>query len=186
MAKAVPTRHQLNAAVPLIYREMGQLFAYATWFMEVRPVIAAVFPEKSRQYVMVQDSIVIATVLALRKLNEFFRKRPSNDDERDDDLRAYDYPGFTKTGDLLLPEDFREIHKRIGHMTYREVDTGKASYELYEAVARVLPRCIEFLDHIRGTICLDQQQRDDIGKVRDGLMTFWSSWETAKQAGAAI
>lgn len=69
-------------------------------------------------------------------------------DERDDDLRAYDFPGFKDTGDFLHPNDYEQLHKRVGHMTLRQARDGKISWEIHDAVKMAIAKSLPFLDFL--------------------------------------
>lgn len=184
MQKSTPTRQQLEDAIALIYHEMGCLYAYWVWWTQARPILLAneQFRENSMQYALMQNSAIVITLLAVRKMNEFFKARPEKNDERDDDLRAYDFPGFDNMGVVINPKDFSEIHKRIAHMTYRQVDFGKVTYELYDAVGLVLPKCIKFLDYVRNTFYAgSENKKKDIEIVQKGLIAMRWHWDSERQ-----
>jgi hypothetical protein len=187
MPRQAPIQQQLESAVPMIYHEMGQLFAYWVWFTQARPVLLSKFPQNSMQYGIMQNAAITASLIAVRKLNEFFKSRPANDNERDDDLRSYDYHGFAGVGSVIHPEDFREIHKRIAHMTYQEIDRGKVSYELYDAVGLVLPKCIAFLEHLRTTFFAGHEDKmKDMEIIQKGLIAMRFGWEREKIKAAQL
>jgi hypothetical protein len=126
------------------------------------------------------------SLLAVRKLNEFFKSCPKDNNEQDDGLRAYDYPGFTKTGAVINLEDFKEIHKRVAHMTYREVNYGKVIFELYEAVELLLPRCLEFLEYVKNSFYSgSENQKKEIETIQNGLLQMRQSWEEEHQRQTA-
>jgi hypothetical protein len=172
-----PTQSQLEKAIQLVCDEMGHLFSYWVWWTQARPILIEKFPEDSLQCKAMQNATVITSLLAARKLNEFFKARPS-EDERNDDLRAYDYPGFKDTGHLIPPADYKIIHKRVAHMTYHPVTHGDVSYEMLEAVRLVFPRCVGFLEHAATALYstrLDKLQAIETMMV--GLSTIYLRWE---------
>ncbi len=182
MPKPIPTPSQLKEAIRLIHGEMAHLFAYWNWWTQARPILLGDVrfnTDKSMQFALIHNSAIVTSLLAVRKLNEFFDARPK---KQNDDLRAYDYPGFTRTGAVINPEDFKEIHKRIGHMTYREVDYGKVTFELYEAVDLLLPRCLEFLEHVKNSLYSDSEnKRKEIETIKSGLLAMQQSWKEEYQ-----
>ncbi|MCU0784759.1 MAG: hypothetical protein MUF81_12110, partial [Verrucomicrobia bacterium] len=158
------------------------LFAYWNWWTQARPILLGDVrfnTDKRMEYALIHNSAIVTSLLAVRKLNEFFKARPKANNERDDDLRAYDYPGFARTGAVINPEDFQEIHKRIGHMTYREVDYGKVTFELYEAVELLLPRCLEFLEYVKKSFYSGaENKRSEIEIIQKGLLAMRQCWKT--------
>lgn len=183
MAKSLPTREQLDAAMQTLYTEMGHLFAYWIWWTRAKPLLLKdeQFGENPTFLKFMQNSAVTTSLLALRKLNEFFKCRPPENNERDDDLRAYDY-GFSNTGMVLKPEDFQELHKRIAHITYREVDAGKVSYEIYYGVGLIMPKCLEFLEHVRTTLYRDMvEKQKEVQRFQMALSGMRRKWEDEKR-----
>jgi hypothetical protein len=180
MTKTIPTQSQLNKAIPLIYGEMTHLFAYWNWWTQARPILlsdARFNTDKRMQYALMHNSAIVTSLLAVRKLSEFFKNRPAEDNERADDLRAYDFPDFTKTGAVINPKDFQEINKRLAHMTYRAVDYGKATFELYNAVELLLPRCLEFLEYIKNSFYSgSENKRNEIEIIKKGLLDMRQAW----------
>src|SRR5437868_3036771 len=106
MPKAPPSHQQLESAIPIIYHEMGQMFAYYFWW-HAREILSREtgFREDGMPHGTLQNSAIVASLLAVRKLNEFFKTRPPNNNERDDDLRGYDFPGYTATGSVIPADD---------------------------------------------------------------------------------
>jgi hypothetical protein len=58
-------------------------------------------------------------------------------------------------------------------MTYRQVDFGKATYELFDAVGLVLPKCIKFLDYVRNTFYAGSEtKKTEIEIIQKGLIAM--------------
>lgn len=126
---------------------------------------------------MQRNAAALASLMAIRKLTEFFKARPEKD-EKDDDLRAYDFDGFTQLGEVLHRDDLPELHKRIAHMTYREIQFGQASYEVKIAVTDlVVPRCLCFLDYLESTFfATDDLAKEEVRKARRGVVGMVEKW----------
>lgn len=105
-----PTREQLERTVPEILRVINQSHGLLAWY-EWRLSIPRL--TDGAEGVIIWNAVFEGTLLNLRKLNEFFIPRRNHD--RDDDIRATDFPGFTGQCQFLSSNDLAEIHKRFAH-----------------------------------------------------------------------
>src|SRR4051812_30264874 len=99
-----PSQAELDQSVEHIIYVMNQCSTYFVWWVHIKPRLIADLHPDGAYMTIINNSAIEATLLFVRKLNEFFRERPKND-ERDDDLRAYDFPGFKAVGMFLHPGD---------------------------------------------------------------------------------
>lgn len=180
MKRRTPTRDELKRSLSTVYEEIGALYTWYIWWVYARTVLEddEFVGKASGHYVILNNAALHSSVLATRKLAEFFKVRPKIE-ERDDDLRAYDFPGFDDLGDIMLREDLTEIHKRVAHMTYREIEAGPASYQLKIAVHELLlPRCLSFLEYLeRLFFAEDQDGKEDVQKVRFHILGMTKNWD---------
>ncbi len=135
-ARVSPSQAELDKSVEDIIYVMYQCSTYFVWWVHIKPKLS--HPERQASHLtIIQNSIIEATLLFVRKLNEFFKDRPK-EDEQDDDLRAYDFAGFKGVGVFLHPTDYQQLHKRVGHMTLKQVREGKVAWEIHGAVKLAL------------------------------------------------
>lgn len=67
---------------------------------------------------ILSNSILEASLLFIRKLNSFFTKSKLNREQ--DDVYAFDFPGFMNYGWFLSKPEMDELSIRVGHITLRE------------------------------------------------------------------
>jgi hypothetical protein len=84
-----------------------------------------------------------ASLMNLRRLNEFFRPAPR---QHADDLHAGQFPGFPAR-ELLPKEIVTDIHKRIAHVTWDPVEAD-VQFRLTKLLHMAAARSIEFLDYL--------------------------------------
>jgi hypothetical protein len=178
MQRRTPTTDELKRGLSTVYDEIGALYTWYIWWVYARTILEDddFVGKTSGHYVILNNAALHSSVMATRKLAEFFKVRPKNQ-EKDDDLRAYDFPGFDGLGDIMR-EDLTEIHKRVAHMTYREIEAGPASYQLKIAVEELLlPRCLIFLEYLEHTFFADDEdEKDNVRKVRSGIIGMTENW----------
>src|SRR5260370_7845255 len=108
---------------------MYQCCAYFLWRHQIRPGLSQHSEADGAYLQVIENSIIEGTLLFIRKLNEFFKQRP-NRDEKDDDLRAYDFLGFKNLGEFIMQKDYEQLHNPVVHMTLRVSRAGKVGWEM--------------------------------------------------------
>ncbi|PTY03003.1 hypothetical protein DB347_22675 [Opitutaceae bacterium EW11] len=173
------TKEELTKAADRVFHNISQLFGYYAWVGKIAPTLAS--KDEGAQghlyFVLAQNAVVDGYLINLRRLNEFFSKRPDKSkDEEDDDLRAYHF-GFPEIGRFLDPQDMKELHKRIAHSTNRTALVGDVSYEAKQAAELALKHAFQFLEHILRTFYTDGSPESN--SMKDAcivLIGLWSSW----------
>ena len=110
---------------------------------------------------IVNNASVEAQLLFLRKLNEFFESLPA---KKEDDLRAEHYFGFKSLpGPFLSGEDEAELHKRVGHVTLKEVREQKKDWTklIRGSVPVAIDRSLEFFRFLRDSDQVSNSTRED-------------------------
>ena len=146
-ARVSPSQADLDKSVEDIIYVMYQCSTYFVWWVHIKPKLNHHLQQDSLYLKITQNSMIEATLLFIRKLNEFFKDRPKVE-EKDDDLRAYDFPGFTGVGTFLSPADYQQLHKRVGHMTLQQVREGRVSWEIHDAVKLAVAKSAAFLNFL--------------------------------------
>ncbi len=120
-----PRPDELEKAIDDIgYVILQACVAHDLYHIEVIPVLRKNgMPEETIS--IVNNASLEAQLLFLRKLNEFFEPVPA---KKADDLRAEHYFGFKSPGPFLSNEDEAELHKRVGHITLKEVRERKKDW----------------------------------------------------------
>lgn len=176
---ATYTKEELTAAADRVFHNISQLFGYYAWIGKIAPSL------ESRgegapghfHFLLVQNAVVDGFLINLRRLNEFFSKRPEKPkDERDDDLRAYHF-GFPEIGHFLEKGDMDDLHKRIAHSTSRTALHGDVSYQAKHATELALTHSFQFLEHLLRTYYTDGSSESE--KMKGAcivLIGLWTSW----------
>jgi hypothetical protein len=109
---------------------------------------------------IVNNASLEAQLLFLRKLNEFFASLPA---KKEDDLRAEHYFGFKSPGPFLSDEDEAELHKRVGHITLKEVREQKKDCTklITGSVPVAIDRSREFFRFLRDADQVSSSMRED-------------------------
>ena len=175
-----PSQGELDKSVEDIVYVMSQCSTYFVWWVHIKPKLTGHVHADCAHMTIIHNGVVEATLLFVRKLNEFFRERPKVD-EKDDDLRAYDFPGFKAVGPFLHPGDYEQLHKRVGHMTLQQVRSGKVSWEIHNAVKLALAKSVSFLDFLVDDLySSNADRREYVSSARGALLRLSKEMEKAK------
>jgi hypothetical protein len=157
-----PTPDELEKAIDDIgYAILQACIAHDLYHIEVVPVLRKNgMPEGTIS--IVNNASLEAQLLFLRKLNEFFESLPA---KKEDDLRAEHYFGFKSSGAFLGDEDEAELHKRVGHITFKEVRERKKDWTklIRGSVPVAIDRSLEFFRFLRDSDQVSSSKREDAG-----------------------
>jgi hypothetical protein len=104
-------------------------------------------PDKYRSnYNVFRNSLLEAHLLFIRKLNAFFSSQKSNREQ--DDVYAFDFPGFDKVGYFLEIQEKDELNLRVGHISLREARYGKKNWPNYDWYIKAIEKSLPFLDYL--------------------------------------
>ena len=160
-----PTPDELEKAIEDIgYAILQACVAHEIYHIEIVPVLRRNgISEES--ITIINNASVESQLLFLRKLNEFFKPLPGNGEKplKDDDLRAAHYFGFESSGPFLSDEDEAELHKRVGHITLKEVREQKKDWTklIRGSVPVAIDRSLEFFRFSRDSDEVSSSMRED-------------------------
>jgi hypothetical protein len=163
---------ELTAAADRVFHNISQLFGYYAWIGKIAPGLDSKTKGAPGHlyFILAQNAVVDGFLINLRRLNEFYSKRPDNaKNDRDDDLRAYHF-GFPEAGRFLDEKDTEELHKRIAHSTIHTARHGDVSYEALQATELALKHSFQFLEHLLTSFYIDGSKESD--KMKDACITL--------------
>jgi hypothetical protein len=138
-----PTEQELHASVETCFYAANQCVTFHIWARDIQPVIQSVRALSERKYHRyMRNGIIEATIMFFRKTNEFFKLYDEGD--KPDNLHAYQWKGFPHCGAVFTPSQVLEMHKRIGHLTVREVRCGPMEWQPHVMVQLAVQRWITF------------------------------------------
>jgi hypothetical protein len=112
-------------------------------------------------------------------LNEFFSAPKQN--TQDGDLLAHDFIGFTGVGAFLNDGDYKQLHKRVGHMTHEAVRNSNVTWEIHEGVKVAITKSCEFLDFlVDDFLTTNSERRDYADTARKAFQRCLAEMEEAK------
>jgi len=118
----------------------------------------------------IENSVIEATLLSLRKLNEFFGSRtPKNPDET---LRACHFGNYPGLGWFLTKDEYKELHIRVGHISLEEVRHGKKKWPINDYVLKAIVKSKDFLAFLCRCPEIDPNTRDMIINKADQLNSY--------------
>jgi hypothetical protein len=174
-----PSQAELDKSVEDIIYVMDQCSTYFVWWVHIKPMLSQ--HPQPRYVRIIQNGVIESTLLFIRKLNEFFKERPKVD-EKDDDLRAYDFPGFKEVGTFLRPDDYEQLHKRVGHMTLQQVREGKVAWEIDDGVKLAFAKSELFLEFLVSKLyASNSERRQHVLASRDALRCLSKEMEKEKR-----
>lgn len=175
-----PTQVELEASTDLLFDVMTRCFAYFLWWTRIRPVLErSGLPE--RDITLQRNTVVEGTLLSIRKVNDFFRS-PEKSNEKEDDVFSYDFSGFQGTGKFLHPDDFSELHRRVGHITLSEIRHGKATWEMHRAVVAAATKYLEFTEFLESRFfAVNEARKQQIAASSQVVRRLLSEMDAAKE-----
>ncbi len=155
-----PTPDELEKAIDDIgYVILQACVAHDLYHIKVIPVLRKKgVPEET--IAIVNNASLEAQLLFLRKLNEFFESLPA---KNEDDLRAEHYFAFKSPGPFLEGSEVKELHKRVGHITLKEVREEKKDWTklVRGSVPAAIDRSLEFFRFLRDSDQVSNSTRED-------------------------
>ena len=147
MTDPPPSNHELALAIDQLFQTAHQSAIFEYWSMVCPPIL-----RKLKEYDISDAGDLFAnaflenSLLLIRKTAEFFKKAEKND--RNDTLYAYRYiPDWV--GDSVVEEnEYRELHKRVGHITIRETRYGQMAWEVQSMIIQSIKMWLEFFEKV--------------------------------------
>jgi hypothetical protein len=132
-----PNAVELKGSLEGLFYVAAQCGAYHYWVRQVKPQLGS----EGERYGFgpkdfIGNSIIEATLLFIRKTNEFF-KAPAKK-HKPDTLYAYRFSNYCGGSEVLSAEEEAELHKRVGHITARGIRQGPKEWPIYDLVKRSL------------------------------------------------
>jgi len=137
-----PTREQLEQAVSVICKVIGQIPCFHIYEEYIARRFGNDEAERALK-AMMHNAVLDSALLNLRCLNEFFK--PNG---RQDDIRAYHFPGLSMQPFLISPDDEQAIHKHLAHLTATRSNTTAKPWGLDQMTIFGLQHGIQFLSFI--------------------------------------
>jgi len=141
-----PTPEELERALPDLFYAANQCAAFHFWYLMALPVLKA-DRELADQHLdlMIQNGVVEATLLFVRKAAEFFK--PSQPGDKPDSIYSYRYEGYIQQ-EWIVPFDptYIELHKRVGHITVRQARYGQMEWPVFPMVQQALMKWTKFFN----------------------------------------
>ncbi len=143
---ATVTNKEFNDGAHRLVEAFNQILALHFWTHRIRPHL-----EKQpdfRDALPAFDNAILESCLAtFRALDVFFANRVNAG--RKDDLFAKDFNGFVAKHGLLTSKQREKLNKTVFHFTKRHLLAQIEKYEYGSMLARAIPLCIDFIDHVR-------------------------------------
>lgn len=150
-----------------------QVFAFQVWSSDAYPNLDyGAFPEMNTNYYVLRNASIDSSLLAYRKLDEFFT--PVSKKKYPDDLHISDFPHYNGVP-LLTKEDRKTLHKLIAHTTSHGIETSVDWY--FDTIClKTAALCMDFFDYLLKTYRLRaKNERLDIEETK-GFMLGYLDW----------
>jgi len=160
-----PTREVLDKCVTDILYCYGQIFADYCWRVVVKPKLISHKDEITEGCAQIVQNACIESVLVFyRKIDEFYKPRLGKSNAKDDDLRAYDFPGFNLPNGIIDENSRTELHKRVAHITTREATDGKFAWNTMSASPNFVQHGRPFFNYLVNEFYSTDQEKRDLTK----------------------
>ena len=141
-----PAPEELEKALEDLFYAAHQCATWHFWFLLLGPTLKKVQDSAVRgSGALVQNGVIEATLLFIRKSAEFFKPRDPND--KPDTIYSYRYAGYTRQ-EWIIPFDptYIELHKRVGHITVRQARHGRVDWPIFPMTMQAMNKWVEFFE----------------------------------------
>lgn len=132
-----PTNEELSCSIDTLFVAAYQSALFAYWKLVHKPLLKKFgelgIPEAGHYF---ENGIRESSLIFIRKTTEFFRPKGSND--KSDSLYAYLYLPYQDGTWVVEKEIYEELHKRIGHLTVREVRNGQKEWSILSMTIKAI------------------------------------------------
>jgi len=172
MPRVAPSHDVLEKSIDGFVYCLEQLFSYIHWEDHIKSNLRKHCKEEidAKKAQIVENITIEGTLLFFRKVNEFFRDRPPKDEESDD-LRAYDFPGYSGAGWIFFSEERTEINKHVAHVTTRGATDGKVDWKIFEGIEKICQKAFPFLDYLTEDFLKDNPEKSEALKRKKALLS---------------
>jgi len=172
MPRVAPSHDVLEKSIDGFIYCLGQLFSYFHWGNHIESNLRKHCKEEidAKKAQIVENITIEGTLLFMRKVEDFFRPRPQKDEESDD-LRAYDFPGYSGAGWIFSKNKRVEINKHVAHVTTRGVTHGKVDWKIFEGVEIICQKAFPFLDYLTEDFLKDNTEKSEALKRKKALLS---------------
>jgi hypothetical protein len=175
MTDSPPTDQELVFAIDQLFQAAHRSAVFEYWSMVRMPIIRRLKElDISDAEDLFANAFLENSLILIRKTAEFFKKKEKND--KNDTLYVYRYlPNWS--GDPVVGEnDYKELHKRIGHLTLRETRHGKMPWEIQSMTIRCIKTWIDFFEKVGSSPIYEanpptKQLQDYVETLQDILAT---------------
>ncbi len=140
----VPSADELKKALPDLFYVASQCSAYQRAFRRFFPTeaVSGAEVQPTGEDRLIFNALTEANLMFVRKSAEFFK--PAGPHDKPDTLYSHRYPGYTRQEWIVPAETYEEFHKRVGHITVREVRHGKVSWPIFELTMQARNQWVDF------------------------------------------
>jgi hypothetical protein len=143
MKEPPSTNEELALSIGALFIAAHQSALFAYWSLIRQPLLRKFgelgIPEAEIHF---STGILESSLILIRKTTEFFRAKSKND--KIDSLYAYQYLPDWCGSCVVDDATYRELHKRIGHITVREVRHGQIEWQILPMTIGALNQWIDF------------------------------------------
>ena len=147
MAEHPPTNQELADSIEQLFETAHGSAIFEYWSMVNRPLLREL---KANNIEDAGDLFSKAlhenSLLLIRKTAEFFKEKKK--DDKNDTLYAYRYLSNWKSNPVVSKNEYRELHKRVGHITIRETRYGQLPWQIQSMIIQSIKAWLDFFEKV--------------------------------------
>lgn len=143
-----PTAEELEKALEDLFYAANQCATWHFWYSLAGATLKDhPDPVVRTPSLLIQNGVAEATLLFVRKTVEFFKPKEAND--KADTIYSYRYDGYCAQ-EWIVPFEptYIELHKRVGHITVRQVRQGRVEWPVFPMVMQAMNKWVEYFEAI--------------------------------------
>lgn len=124
---------------------------------------------------IIQDACLNTTLMAIRDLDEFFKKRANG--TRPDDLKASDL-GYDEGLAFLTKSERERINKVIMHSTDTALEDPETAWDIGELISKCISQSLHFLNWVKANYSDKHPKTRDVAEFYTILIKIgvWFEW----------
>lgn len=182
MTNSPPTDQELADSIDQLFKVAHESAVFEFWSMVKGPILRRLkeWDIGDAEYLFA-NAFHENSLLLIRKTAEFFKKRVK--DDKNDTLYAYRYLPNCSFDPVVEENEYKELHKRVGHITIREIRYGSRAWEIQSLTIQSIKTWLDFFEKVEASPVFGSNPPTE--RLQDYVVTLHDILETCVKRQAS-